>query len=127
MTNINKTYDQIIDEKIDVDIEYYIHELIIKKHSEYYILVPIENAYKFNIRIKPFLTSQCRKGIANVIIDNLGSFVRVQTDGACFTKEIDYEKYDGLVPEVKTTGTIHWKNVNQAENKYGNVIIGRKD
>jgi hypothetical protein len=121
-----RTEKQMIDEKLDMYNKYEVYDLKLKKDREYYELVETKKAYTFNIRIKPFLVAYARNGIAKVIIDNIDTFVRVQTDGACFRKPIDYEKYDGLIPEDKSTGRICWENVNQAEDENGNVIVGRK-
>jgi hypothetical protein len=126
LNTINKTYQEIIDQNIDMVNGYNIHELIIKPDREYYVLVPQENPYRYDIRIKPFLSSYARINIANVILDNMDSFVRVQVDGSVFSKEINYDKYEGLLPEDKTTGKLKWSQVNQAEDDKGNVIIGKK-
>lgn len=79
-----------------------------------YDFYDLDNLYNFNIRIKPFVTSQARCDIAEVILDgdNMDYFVRAQTDSATFTREIDYKKFTGLRPEEKSTGMIHWTHVN---------------
>lgn len=115
---INKTYEQIIKEGIKIDEEYEIIEHYQKGldgTNEYYELSPINNMYKYNIRIKPFLTAIARNDIANVILDgdNIDYCIRVQTDSATFTKPIDYKAFDGLLPESKSTGKIKWNNVNR--------------
>ena len=125
MKCINKTYDQIINENIDVNDKYNIHELIIKPNREYYVLVPNENAYTFNIRIKSNLTAIARNSIAKVILKNMDTFVRVQTDGAVFTKQINNTKFEGLLPEAKTTSILEWIDVNKAKDKNGGSVIGK--
>jgi hypothetical protein len=121
----NKTYDEIVKEDIKIGVDYDIYE--IKKSgykNEYYELIPLKsNLYKYNIRIKSFLTSYARMNIANVILDgdNLNYFVRAQTDSATFTRPIDYTKFKGLVPEDKTSGLIHWDRVNKYQNKLNHV------
>jgi hypothetical protein len=124
MNTINKTHEEIIEEKLDLVNDYDIHELIVKSDREYYELVPKENPYLYNIRIKPFLISYARINIAKVILKHIDNFVRVQTDGACFLNEINYSEYKGLLPEGKTTGSLKWNHVNQAEDSTGKVIIG---
>jgi hypothetical protein len=124
MKNVNKTYEQIVEQNIDVDNDYYIHELIIKPNTEYYVLIPVTNAYTFNIRIKSLLTAFARNNIAKVVLNNIDTFVRVQTDGATFTKPIDNTKYEGFLPEAKTTGKLIWKHVNKAKNEHNVTVIG---
>jgi len=91
---------------------------LIKEHhfkangSEYYEIVPINNLYDCNIRLKPFITSCAQVNIGRVILDNIDSFVRCHTDNACFTQPIDHTQYERLIPEDKTSGMITWKNVN---------------
>lgn len=105
--------------KFDADIKKQ-QESIILEHkykangqNEYYEICKIDNLYKVNIRLKSFLSSYARVNISRVILDNIDSFVRSHTDSATFTREIDYQKYERLLPEDKTTGTITWSNVNR--------------
>jgi hypothetical protein len=73
------------------------------KHSgypnEYYELLPLKtNLYRYNIRIKSFLTSYARIKTADVILygDNINYYIRANVDNAVFTKLIDYKKFDLL-------------------------------
>lgn len=97
------------------DPSYEMIELFRNNRNEYYQFVPVTGTYKYNLRIKQFLTAYTRSQIAEVILDgdNIDYFVRVQTDGVVFTKQIDYKKFPGLQIEDKTTGFIHWQNVNR--------------
>jgi hypothetical protein len=115
---INKTYEQIGKEGIKIDVDVVIIDKIKKgsnDDNEYYILAPMNDMYRYNIRIKPFLTAMARVNIANVTMenDNVDYLIRTQTDGSVFTKEIDCTNFDGFIPEEKTTGTIKWMHVNK--------------
>jgi hypothetical protein len=114
-TTINKTYEEIIDEGIKIDEDYEILEHVWKNDGrEYYELIPMKGMYRYNIRIKPFLTAIARNDIAEVILDgnNIDNCVRVQTDSATFTEPIEFSHFDNLILEEKTTGLIKWNHVN---------------
>jgi hypothetical protein len=88
----------------------------VKKDGElHYKVAKHGSYYKKNIRIKPFLTSFARVNISKVALTNINHVIRIQTDGIVFDKPLSKEvlsQFPGLKLEDKTTGTIHWKNVN---------------
>ena len=72
------------------------------------------------MRLKSFITSQARNDIANFSIKyGLKNVIRIATDCVSFSKDInnDDENY-GI--ENKTTGMIHFYNVNKYENLTSN-------
>jgi len=77
-----------------------------------YTLLDMEQPYKYTIaRIKPFLTAVSRNAIGEVALLGLPNVVRIHTDGVAFSQELEHN-IEGLLPEKKTTGLIHWRNVN---------------
>ena len=115
---ITKTEQQIIDEKISIDYneesdaDYIIFDFIQKMNSECYFLINRNNIYKYNFRIKSFLTSFGRIKMAKVALMNLKSLIRIQTDNLVLSIPNLKKPIDNLIVEQKTTGFIHWKNVN---------------
>ncbi len=69
-----------------------------------------------NIRLKPWITAMARNLTASIVLQDPKRVVRVQTDSVSFTREQEFDD-PNLVPEEKTTGKIHWKNVNSYHNK----------
>jgi len=78
-------------------------------------LLNINNPYKYNIRLKPFLASQCRNITANVVLKNIDKVIRVQNDNITFTEKQNLN-VEYLMPEDKTTGIIYFKNANNYIN-----------
>jgi hypothetical protein len=115
---ITKTEQQIIDEKLSIDYnedsnaDYIIYDFIQKMNSECYFLTKKSNSYKYNFRIKSFLTSFGRIKMAKVALMNLKSLIRIQTDNLVLSTPTLKKTIDNLIVEEKTTGLIHWKNVN---------------
>lgn len=95
--------------------EYYNYEL----SNGVYTMIPSKNAFahKGLARIKPFLTEYARNFVFDMINENNleDSVVRIQTDGICFNKSIDFPSL-GLkyypIPEAKSTGLIMFHNIN---------------
>lgn len=123
---IQKTYEQIEDEQIDcgshIDNKYVIFETTIGKDgNELYSLVNSNNAYMYHLRLKPFVTAKARDDLARLIMPHLDKVVRLQTDSVSFSTKIDINDENYAI-EDKTTGLIHWKNVNC----YTNLTTGYK-
>jgi len=115
---IRKTYDEILEEKLDVSFNennfykrYYIDDIKYDSTGkEYYELLDNEKPYHYNIRLLPFLTAFCRNKIASFIDDD-SDVIRIQTDNIVFNKPMKFD--DPLFKsEAKTTGLIKWRNVN---------------
>ena len=79
---------------------------------KYYELINPKNPYKINIRLKPFLSSQCRNITAGVVLKNIDEVIRVQNDNVTFKTEQKNLNIEYLLPEEKTTGLIYFKNAN---------------
>ena len=113
--NIIKTWDEIEKEGLKIgignDSDYKIADFTLTNDKEYYKLQCMKQPYKHNFRLKSFLTSYGRVKIAEVIMTDLESCIRVHTDGVVFNKEIKLN-FPRLVSEDKTTGLIQWKGVN---------------
>ena len=74
------------------------------------------------MRLKSFITSQARNDIANFSIKyGLKNVIRIATDCVSFNKDI-YNGNEDYGIENKTTGMIHFYNVN----KYENLTTGYK-
>jgi hypothetical protein len=78
-------------------------------------VVNVSHPYKYNMRLKPFLTSYSRKMFAEFVINNcdLNDIIRVHTDSVVLRKEYDFTGLKSYpVPENKTSGHLIWSNVN---------------
>eukprot|EP01038_Epipyxis_sp_PR26KG_P012579 gene12579-16867_t len=121
---IRKTDQQIKDEKLDVgldnDSHYKIINHVVFEDREFYELQNNRNPYKYNIRLKPFITSYGRYLMSNVALENIDAVIRIQTDGIVFNQNMDHitTKYPNIVAEEKTTGMINWINVNKYEKLF---------
>ena len=74
------------------------------------------------MRLKSFITSQARNDIANFSIKyDLKNVIRIATDCVSFSKDINNDDENYGV-EDKTTGMIHFYNVN----RYHNLTTGYK-
>ena len=72
------------------------------------------------MRLKSFITSQARNDIANFSIKyGLKNVIRIATDCVSFNKDINNGNEDYGI-ENKTTGMIHFYNVNKYENLTSN-------
>ncbi len=88
-----------------------VHVGINEDDSLFYKVIDVDNPYKYNIRLKPFITSFGRIQTARVALENLESVIRIHTDGIVYDKPI-VTKRPNFIPEKKTTGLIKFKNVN---------------
>jgi hypothetical protein len=86
------------------------------KDVEYYRVVNTNKAYHFNLRLKPFETAQARNDLATLARKHLKHIIRIQTDSISFNKPLDINDTNYAL-EDKTTGLIHWDNVNSYHNK----------
>jgi hypothetical protein len=114
------TYEEIQKKKLDVGISsdnaYNIIGMKTIKDVEYYKLVDTHKAYKYNLRLKPWVTAQARNDLGSLARKHLKEIIRIQTDSISFDKALDIND-DGYALEGKTTGLIHWLNVNKYHNK----------
>lgn len=114
--HINKSYDQIIKEGISIGrderADYIIKDHIVFDDQEYYQLIDKNNPYKFNLRLKSFITSYGRTITADVALLDIDSVVRQHTDCVVFNKPMKMVNKI-YIAEDKTTGRFDWKNVNK--------------
>ncbi len=117
---IYKTWEEIEDEELSIGnsskYDYQILHYFDYSDRECYELLNTKSPYKHNIRLKPWITACARNLTASIVLHDIKRVVRVQTDSVRFTREQEFDD-PNLVPEEKTTGTIHWKNVNSYKNK----------
>jgi hypothetical protein len=128
---IHKTYEEIIEQNIDVGISDKYKYKIVKRtiykdklgnEKDYYDLQNTENPFSFNIRLMPFLTSYARNKISRLALKDINSVIRVHTDSVCFSSPQEFNKSDSLLDyttlklEDKTTGLIDWQHPNKYYN-----------
>ena len=85
------------------------------KISRTYTVLNMNKPYKYNFRLKPFLTSYSRKMFSEFIIsnvENLDDVVRIHTDSVVLRKEHNFTQEYKPILEGKNTGTISWKSIN---------------
>ena len=118
---INKSYDEINsmrDEGIKIgmhqDNDYMIYDHKDFDDKEYYVLLDCKLPYKYNIRLKPYVTAYGRNQIGLIAMEKIDSVIRIQTDSCVFDCEMKFDN-DDLIPETKTTGKVYWKHVNSYE------------
>jgi hypothetical protein len=128
---IYKSWDQIEKEGLNIgNSDKYDYQIL--KYYDYgdrecYELLNTKSPYKHNIRLKPWITACARNLTASIVLQDIKRVVRVQTDSVSFTREQEFDD-PNLVPEDKTTGKIHWKNVNSYKNiTTGYTTKGYKD
>lgn len=107
------------DEINESDIDYSTsgeHELIdlvmTGSGSTYYKIADKNNLFRFNLRVKAFLTSWARVKMANVVLTCLDDVVRINTDGCTSLKPINYEQFEGLRIDHKLIGKIKFRSLN---------------
>ena len=117
--NIMKTYEEVQEEGLKIciteDADYKITDYIWTNEKEYYKLQCMNNPYRYNFRLKSFLTAFGRVKIAEVALENINDVIRIHTDGIAFKKQMKFN-ITGLIAEDKTTGLINYKNVNNYSN-----------
>ena len=93
------------------DYKYKIIDVGINEDSSlYYKVIDVQKPYKYNIRLKPFITSFGRIQTARIALENLDNVIRIHTDGIAFDKPITTD-LPNFIPEKKTTGRIQFNNV----------------
>jgi len=114
--NIIKTYEEIQEEGLKISIgdeaDYKIIDYVCNEDKEHYKLQSMIQPYRYNFRLKSFLTAFGRVKIAEVAQVDLDAVIRIQTDGIVFNKDIKLD-FPLLVRDDKTTGLIHFDNVNK--------------
>lgn len=93
--------------------DYIIKDEIINENGEtlYYKLLNTKNPYKYNLRLKPFITSFGRAKTAKMALLDIENVIRIHTDGIMF-KEKQHFNNPYFIPEEKTTGRIELININ---------------
>lgn len=113
--SIFKTSEAIDEENIDVstgdDSDYKIIDYIRNETNEYYKLQSNKNPYRYNFRLKSFLSAFGRTKISEVALQHIDHVIRIQTDGIVFDSDVNLN-FPLLIKEEKTTGMIEWKNCN---------------
>ena len=94
------------------------HEIF--NNKEIFVLIPLnEKPYKFNLRIKPFLTGYGRIITSSIMEKDLNSVIRTHTDGVCFTKPQNFNNLNWYpVIEDKTSGKIIWYSTNSNNRNF---------
>lgn len=112
------TYDQMQDMDIGPSIknDYRFISREFKDDVEYYKIVDTKHAYKYKLRLKPWVTAQARNDLGELASQHLDNVIRAQTDSISFNKDIKL-KDNRYKIEDKTTGLIHFKNLNSYYNK----------
>ncbi len=87
------------------------------KEKELYTLLDTKHPYKFNIRLKSWITAHRRNLLGETALKvGLDKVIRLHTDNLCLTEPFDFQDKN-FIPEDKTTGLIKWKNVNAYKKK----------
>jgi len=114
------TIDEINEKNMDVGLsDKHKYKIIGRsqiKGVDYVELVNTTCAYKYNLRLKPWVTAKARYDMGTLALKYLGNIVRIQTDSISFDKPIEINDENYAI-ESKTTGLIHWHNVNNYHNK----------
>jgi hypothetical protein len=122
---IYKSMDEVLSEELDIgmtdDCDYKILKYNDYGDRDCYELLNTKSPYKHNIRLKPWITGLARNLTASIVLQDIKHVIRVHTDSVTFTKKQEFDD-PNLIPEEKTTGKIHWLNVN----KYHNITTGYK-
>jgi hypothetical protein len=117
--NLIKTSEQIEQERLKVSTDnnsdYKIVDYIYNDDKEVYKLQSMIEPYRYNFRLKSFLTAYGRVKIAEVALTNIENVIRIQTDGIVFNKQVKLN-FPLLIKDDKTTGLIKWVHVNQYSN-----------
>ena len=107
---IRKYQDEIDNEDLDVgrqmNIEenrYYIKKFeIVNDKSLYHLIDLSEPIYKYQLRLKPFLTSFARVKIAKIALKNIDNVIRIQTDSITYNKSIEIDEFEFIKEEGKS-------------------------
>jgi len=97
-----KTGDEIINENISFERELDVdkNKYYLKKYEidgddiEIFKLIDLtKSIYKFQLRLKPFLTSYSRQVMALIALRNIDNVVRIQTDSITYNKSFEIKEY----------------------------------
>ena len=113
--NLIKTSEQIEQEQLKVSTDNNSDYKIVDYDKEVYKLQSMIEPYRYNFRLKSFLTAYGRVKIAEVALTNIENVIRIQTDGIVFNKQVKLN-FPLLIKDDKTTGLIKWVHVNQYSN-----------
>jgi hypothetical protein len=102
---------------MDESSDYKIIDYVYNDDKESYKLQSMIQPYKYNFRLKSFLTAFGRVRISEVSQSNIDHIVRIHTDGIVFNKDVKVQ-FPYLLREAKSTGRIKWEN----PNKYSNLF-----
>jgi hypothetical protein len=129
---INKSWADIEAEGLKIGMtdkcDYIIKDFYLYDKQEYYELQDVNQPYKYNIRLKPFLSAYARIKTAEIALLHLSKVVRIHTDCISFRKQYEFKNEYYLSMEAKTTGLINWKHVNSYDKLCKcNKMINNKD
>lgn len=121
LKTINKSWKSIESENINIGMtdkcDYIIKDFYLYDNQEYYELQDVNQPYKHNIRLKPFITAYARNKIAEIALQHLSKVVRIHTDCVSFRKKYEFPNELYLSSEDKTTGYIKWININSYDKR----------
>jgi hypothetical protein len=128
---INKTLQEMKDENLIVGMsdkaDYETLDYFYSDDKEYWKLLNKAKPYKYNIRVKSWITAISRNMTADICMHDIDNVVRVHTDSISFKNVMTFENVN-LILEDKTTGKIHWQDCNRYHNKTtGYKTKGYKD
>ena len=124
---INKTFEQIEKDNMDVGLTDKSRYKIIDEggflDNEYFKLLDTQNPYKYNVRLKCFLTAFGRNKTGRLALKDIDNVIRIHTDGVAFKQPQEFDKIldrtrdiTTIHEEDKTTGLIYFKNCNNYTN-----------
>ena len=90
-------------EKLDIGMngteDYHIVNYVYKEDGKsYYELRDNKKPYKYNLRLKPFITAMGRIKTAKVALMNLDKVVRIHTDGVVFSEPQEFYINNFILP-----------------------------
>ena len=107
---IIKTQEEIENENInygrELDVDknkYYLKKYEIKNDIEIYKLIDLTKPiYKFQFRLKSFLTSYARTQMALIALKNINNVIRIQTDSITYNIPIEINEFQFIKENVKS-------------------------
>lgn len=117
--HLSKRYKKVVDQcdltdemGFTDDFKFKIIDVVMHEDDSLnYKIIDVNKPYKYNIRLKPFITAYGRIRTARIALENLDNVVRIHTDGIVFDKPITTD-LPNFIPEKKTTGLIQFNSVN---------------
>lgn len=102
------------------EADYIINDIITYSNgSTKYELINSKQPYKYNVRLKPFITAFGRIKTAKIALLDLEHVIRIHTDSICFDKPMSFPDYPNFISESKSTGLIEFFHIN----KYQKIVI----